>query len=297
VSSGQGQAERALGDQTEALEIFTALREPWWRARALRAVGMNLRDKGNIDDSQRYLIEAIETFESAGDQWWQSRTQRNLAELRLAQRRYEEARELLEDALRVFQDSGNRYSEAQTLRVLGEVLGAEARSLGASGDHVAAEAKYGLAAPTLERAAEAFRFRHEQWEEARCLRAAGEVGDPRNGLRELIFVRQAKDMLEALGDTWGVARTTVSVGLAFGRLGRHEEAAESVRQAMAAFDEMGDRWWQARARRSLAEVLIEAGRYAEAREPAEQALDIYRSLGNAAGESRARDVLARATAG
>ncbi|XVQ09195.1 ATP-binding protein [Spirillospora sp. CA-255316] len=295
VMSGQGQAERALADQTEALEIFTGLRETWWRARALRAVGMNLRGAGNIDEGQRYLLEAIETFQREGDQWWHARTQRNLAELRLAQRRSEEARQLLEEALAVFRRNGNRYSEAQTLRVLGEVLAAEGRALYAAGERAAAETKFSLAAPALERAAEAFRFRREQWEEARCLRAAGEVGDPRNGLRELIFVRQAKEMLEGLGDTWGVARTRVSEGRAYGRLDRHDEAADSVRQAIEAFDELGDRWWQARSRRSLAEVLIGAGRHEEAREPAAQALEMYRSLGNTAGESRARDVLARAS--
>ncbi|MFF5260315.1 tetratricopeptide repeat protein [Actinomadura viridis] len=295
VSVAQGQPERALADQTEALEIFTGLREGWWRARALRAVGMSLRDAGNIDESQRYLLEAIEAFEHEGDRWWHARAQRNLAELRLAQRRPQEARELLEDALEVLRRNGHRYSEAQTLRALGEVLAAEARALHAAGDLHAAEVKFSLAAPTLERAAEVFRFRHEQWEEARCLRAAGEVGDPRNGLRELIFVRQAKEMLENLGDSWGVARTRVSEGRAFGRLERHDEAAASVRRAIAAFDDLGDRWWQARSRRALAEVLIEAGRGGEARGPAAEALEIYRSLGNAAGESLARDVLARAS--
>ncbi|MFC5751054.1 ATP-binding protein [Actinomadura rugatobispora] len=295
VMSGRGQSERALADQTEALEIFTGLRETWWRARALRAVGMSLRDAGNIDEGQRYLLEAIETFQREGDPWWQARTQRNLAELRLAQRRSEEARQLLEEALDVFHRNGNRYSEAQTLRALGEVLATEGRALYAAGDHAAAETRFSLAAPALERAAEAFRFRREQWEEARCLRAAGEVGDPRNGLRELIFVRQAKEMLEGLGDTWGVARTRVSEGRAYGRLDRHDEAADSVRQAIEVFDELGDRWWQARSRRSLAEVLIGAGRNEEAREPAAQALEMYRSLGNTAGESRARDVLARAS--
>lgn len=295
VEGGQGNVERARGDAYAALDLFTGLRETWWRARALRAVGMSLRDEGNIDEGQRYLIEAIEAFEREGDGWWRARTQRNLAEVRLAQRRYAEARELLEEGLEVFQRNGNRYSEAQTLRALGEVLAAEARSLRASGAHAEAETKYSLAAPVLERAAETFRLRDEQWEEARCLRAAGEVGDPRNGLRELTFVRHAERVLEGLGDTWGVARTRISEGRALGRLGRHAEAAEALGQAVEAFDELGDRWWQARARRTLAEVLLDAGRREQAREPAREALELYRRLGNTAGESRARRVLAHAS--
>ncbi|WP_433247173.1 ATP-binding protein [Actinomadura nitritigenes] len=293
VRGNQGQIDLAQEDAAEALRIFTGNREMWWRARALRSTGMCLRDAGNLDEGQRYLTEAIDAFEAEGDAWWQARTRRNLAELRLAQRRYEEARELLESALAVFQRSGNRYSEAQTLRALGEVLASEARALRGSGDDAAAEVKYSLAAPALERAAEAFRLRGEQWEEARCLRAAGEVGDPRNGLRELAFVRTAERVLADLGDTWGVARTRVSEAGALARLGRYGEAADTVRRAVAEFDGLGDRWWQARGRRTLAEILLDAGDRAAARRPAREALDLYRSLGNAAGEERARAVLAR----
>ncbi|MFB9840726.1 hypothetical protein, partial [Actinoallomurus acaciae] len=67
---------------------------------------------------------------------------------------------------------------------MGEVSAAEAGDLRARGDGLAADAAFNRAAQVLERAAEMFRLRHEQWEEARCLRAAGEVGDPKNGLRE-----------------------------------------------------------------------------------------------------------------
>jgi hypothetical protein len=132
-----------------------------------------------------------------------------------------QARELLEAALDVFQKHGNRYSEAQTLRLRGEVLAAEARESLRQGDRTTAERTYTRASLTLEHAAERFRLRHEDWEEARCLRAAGDVGDPRNGLRELVFVRNAKGMLEGLGDTWGVARTLLSEGAALARLGRN----------------------------------------------------------------------------
>jgi tetratricopeptide (TPR) repeat protein len=293
VLGGQGQIGRARADAREALEIFEGLRERWWAARAMRTVGMTLRDEGNLDEGQRHLLDAIAAFRDVGDQWWHARTQRNLGELRLAQRRYEEARELLEQAVDVFHRNGNDYSESQTLRALGEVLAAEGRDLRRRGDPRVADAKHTLAAASLERAAESFRVRGEQWEEARCLRAAGEVGDPRNGLRELAFVRRAESMLEGLGDSWGVARTQLSEGRALGRLGRDADAVGALRGAVESFRGLGDRWWEARSLRTLAEVLLDAGRAAEAREPAEQALDIYRSLGNEAGVNRARDVLAR----
>ena len=293
VAGGLGQIDVALDDARKAHELFQRLREPWWAARATRSVGMTLRSAGNLDDGQQYLIEAVEVFTAEGDHWWRARTQRNLAELRLSQGRQEEARGLLEMALGVFRAEANTYSEAQTLRVLGEVLASEARELLSSGDHQAAERRYNMAAPALERAAETFRLRHEQWEQARCLRAAGEVGDPKNGLRELYFVRQAKDMLEGLGDSWGVARTLQSEGTALNRLGRTTEAVGVLKQAAESFSDLGDRWLEARCLRTLAEVLVDAGRHAEAREPASHALKIYQRLGNQVGESRARAVLDR----
>jgi len=235
----------------------------------------------------------IASFETAGDRWWQARTQRNLAELRLRQYRYEEARNLLEQAQQVFHGAGNRYSEAQTLRVQGEVLSSEGRDLLRSGDLQGAQKRFGLAAPALERAAETFRERREYWEQARCLRAAGEVGDPSNGLGELVRARGAKEILEALGDTWGVARTLVSEGLALSRLARVGEAAATLQEAADAFEALDDRWLQARSLRTLAEILLDAGRTADARNPAEQAVEIYSSLGNEAGEQRARRALDR----
>jgi tetratricopeptide (TPR) repeat protein len=293
VVGGQGQIEASSADAVHALQIFDELRERWWAARAMRTIGMNLRAAGNVDEAQRYLTDAIEAFRAEDDRWWRARTQRNLADVRQSQGRYEEARELLEEALAVFQQNGNRYSEAQTLRVLGEVLAAEAREVLRAGDRSAAERMYSRAALTLEHAAERFRLRGERWEEARCLRSAGDVGDPRTGLRELVFVRKAKGMLEGLGDSWGVARTLLSEGAALARLDRYDEAVDTLRQAFEEFRELDDRWWQARSLRTLAEVLMDADRYAEAREPAEQALEIYRSLGNAVGEGRAQAVLAR----
>ncbi|REF00177.1 ATP-binding protein [Thermomonospora umbrina] len=294
VLGGQGQNQDAKADALEALELFEGLREGWWAARAQRAVGMTLRTAGNLDAAQEHLQRAVEAFREEGDQWWHARTQRNLGELRLAQRRHAEARELLEEALEVFRRNGNNYSHAQTLRALGEVLAAEARDLGSRGRAEEAERRFTQAAAVLERAAEAFRLRHEQWEEARCLRAAGDVGDPRNGLRELTFVVRAEEMLSGLGDTWGMARTRLSVGRALDRLGRLEEAVHAIELAIDAFRGLEDRWWEARSLRTLAEVLVAAGRLGDARGPADRALEIYRSLGNASGVARARAVLDRA---
>ncbi|WP_344743989.1 tetratricopeptide repeat protein [Streptosporangium vulgare] len=259
VSGGQGGHRSAMTDAERALEIFTDLGETWWAARAMRAVGMALFNDGHLDRGQGHLIGAITAFKGEDDRWWVARTQRNLAELRLAQRRPEEARELLEDALAVFERDRNRYSEAQTLRAYGEVLGATARGLHAAGDVRAAGEDFARAGFSLDRAAEMFRLRGELWEEARCLRAAGEVGNPANALRELTYVRRATEMLTALGDSWGVARSELSAGRAHGRLGRTREAQESLLAAVRDFEELGDRWWMARSLRYLGEAHLEAG--------------------------------------
>ncbi|MDP9841058.1 tetratricopeptide (TPR) repeat protein [Streptosporangium lutulentum] len=294
VMGAQGGHRSAAADSERALEIFTDLGESWWAARAKRTVGMTLFSDGNLDRGQNYLIDAIAGFKGEEDRWWAARTQRNLAELRLAQHKPREARELLEEALEVFQDDRNRYSEAQTLRAYGEVLGATARVLHADGDSRAAEEDFTRAGFSLDRAAEMFRLRGELWEEARCLRAAGEVGNPANGLSELVYVRRAAEMLAALGDSWGVARAELSAGRAHGRLGRTREAQESLRQAVRHFEELGDRWWMARCLRYLGETHLEAGDPQAALTSLRQAHDIYRSLGNQAGVERTLKLLRRA---
>ncbi|MGW0590412.1 tetratricopeptide repeat protein [Streptosporangium sp. NPDC002607] len=294
VAGGQGGHHSAAADAERALEIFTDLGESWWAARAMRTVGMTLFNNGNLDRGQGYLIGAVTAFKGEEDRWWTARTRRNLAELRLAQRRPEEARELLEEALEVFERDRNRYSEAQTLRAYGEVLGVTARGSHAAGDSRAAEEAFARAGFSLDRAAEMFRLRGELWEEARCLRAAGEVGNPANALRELTYVRRATEMLTALGDSWGVARAELSAGRAHGRLGRTREAQESLLRAVRDFEELGDRWWMARSLRYLGEAYLEAGERQAAVDALRQAQDIYRSLGNQAGMGRTLELLRRA---
>lgn len=294
VVGGLGGHESGRGDAESALRLFTALGESWWAARAMRTIGMTLFSDGHLDRAQGYLTDAIAAFGSEEDVWWMARTQRNLAELRLAERRPEEARDLLEDALEVFERENNRYSEAQTLRAYGEVLAAQARGLRRDGDLRAAEAGFAKAGFNLDRAAEMFRQRGELWEEARCLRAAGEVGDPSNGLRELAFVRRAEEILAALGDSWGVARTALSAGRALTRLGRFDEAESELARAKHAFEELGDRWWMALSLRYLGESHLDARDISSAVPPLQQAKELYRSLGNEAGMRRTLELLRRA---
>ncbi|MGP4098199.1 ATP-binding protein [Nonomuraea sp. KM90] len=295
VHGGLGVRGRALDEAERALEICTELGESWWAARAMRTIGMTLFSDGHLDRAQDFLIGAITAFKGEDDPWWMARTQRNLAEMRMAERRPEEARELLEDALEIFKRAGNRYSEAQTLRVYGEVLAAQARGEYRAGDHRPAANLFARAGFSLDRASEMFRQRGELWEEARCLRAAGEVGDPANGLRELDYVRRAEEILVALGDSWGVARNAVSAGRALARLGRIEESDRELRRAMQAFAELEDRWWMAMSLRYLGEAHLDAGGHEAAVEPLEQAREIYRSLGNEAGMRRTLELLRRAT--
>ncbi|MFI6386165.1 ATP-binding protein [Nonomuraea sp. NPDC050540] len=284
----------STADAETALEIFTELGEAWWSARCRRTIGMILYTGGNLDRAQDYLLEAIAGFRDVDDLWWMARTQRNLAELRLAERRTAEARELLEDALEVFEREGNRYSEAQTLRVYGEALAAQARGLRREGEAKAAAEHFTRAGLSLDRATEMFKQRGELWEVARCLRSAGEVGNPANGLVELDHVRESGDILAALGDSWGVARSAQSAGRVLGRMGRVREAQDELRRAYAAFEELGERWRMAQCLRYLGEAHLDAAEREAAVEPLERAREIYRSLGNEAGTRRTLELLRRA---
>ncbi|WP_344975637.1 tetratricopeptide repeat protein [Streptosporangium fragile] len=280
VVGGQGSHRSARADAERALEVFTDLGESWWAARAMRTIGMTLSSDGELDRGVSYLIDAVAAFKAEDDRWWTARTQRNLAELRLAEGRPEEARELLEESLEVFKRDRNRYSEAQTLRAYGEVLGATARELHEKDHTRAAVEVFTRAGFSLDRAAELFRTRGELWEEARCLRAAGEVGNPANGIRELAHVHMATEILTALGDAWGVARSELSAGRAYGRLGRAREAQESLRRAVHAFEDLGDRWWMARSLEHLGEAYRTAGDERAAAAALRQAEEIRRGLGD-----------------
>lgn len=291
VHGGLGVRGQAQAEAERALELFTELEEPWWAARAQRAIGMTLFSDGHLDRAQGYLVKAIDGFRAEEDLWWMARTQRNLAELCLVEQRPEKARALLEDALETFKRDGNRYSEAQTLRVYGEVLAAQARDERDAGEHRRSADLFARAGISLDRATEMFRQRGELWEEARCLRAAGEVGDPENGQGELDYIRRAEDILAALGDAWGVARTAVSAGRTLAGLDRVEEAERELRRAVAEFEELGDRWWMALSLRYLGEAHLDANEPAAAVEPLEQARDIYRSLGDEAGLRRTLKLL------
>lgn len=296
AAGNYGNAAHARADAERALEIFNRLGETWWAARAMRTIGMTYFNAGDLDQGQTHLLEAIAAFHALDDPWWRARTQRNLAELRLAQHEHDSARKLVEQALAVFQRNGNRYSEAQTQRVLGEVLAAEARALRERGEDREANARFALAESALQSAIQAFHDRQETWEEARALRAAGSVGNPANLLQEHRHVQHAKEMLERLGDSWGVARSEYAEGHALHRRGRLPAAIDALRRVADRFAELGDRWWQARSLRTLAAFLLEAGRAAEARDTAAKALEIYTGIGNAGGIARTREVLDRAEA-
>jgi tetratricopeptide (TPR) repeat protein len=291
VRGGQGDNAAARIDAERALALFSELGEAWWAARAMRTIGMARFNDGHLDEAEERLGGAIAAFRAAGDRWWTARTQRNLAELLLAKRRPDLARDILEEALAVFQREGNRYSEAQTLRAYGEVLSAGARERLAQGDARGAMDGFAKAGFSLHWAAEMFRRRGEQWEEARCLRAAGEVGDPDNGLAELEHVRRAEEILSALGDSWGVARTELSTGRALARLRRYAEADAALSRATRMFEDLGDRWWVARSLRRLGQTRLEGGDCRGALPPLRRALGISRSLGNDSGVARTLELL------
>lgn len=294
VVGGLGGHESGRVDAEQALEIFNELGETWWAARAMRTIGMSLLSDGHVDRAQVHLNDAITAFRAEEDFWWMARTQRNLAELRLAERRHDESRELLEEALEVFESERNRYSEAQTLRAHGEVLAAQARERLREGEHRAAQDLFTRAGLTLDRAIEMFKTRGELWEMARCLRAAGEVGNPNNLLTEQDFVREAEEILTRLGDSWGVARCALSAGRGLGRRRKFADALEQLWRAVHSFEELDDHWWMARCLRYVGETHLDAGDKSAAIPPLRQAAEIYRSLGNEEGMRRILELLRRA---
>jgi hypothetical protein len=125
VASGHGDHDTGYERALTALYILEQLEsaDPRWRARAHRAVGVNLYRRGDLDDGRAEIEEAVRIFSGHGDRWWQVRALCNLAEVDRFQGYQERAYEALtraQDLLVGSQDSQEQWARVRLQK--GEVL-------------------------------------------------------------------------------------------------------------------------------------------------------------------------------
>ncbi|MDT0327557.1 NB-ARC domain-containing protein [Nocardiopsis lambiniae] len=97
--------------------------DPRWRARAHRAVGVNLYRRGDLDDGRAEIDEAVRIFTAHRDVWWLVRSLCNLAEVYRFQGHQEEAHRQLSLAREELERSGEAPDQWPRVWLrLGEVL-------------------------------------------------------------------------------------------------------------------------------------------------------------------------------
>ncbi|MEN3612403.1 BTAD domain-containing putative transcriptional regulator [Plantactinospora sp. ZYX-F-223] len=90
-----------------------------------------------------------------------------------------------------------------------------------------------------------------------------------------------------LGDRPDQAYALRYLGIAYLRLGRHDDSHSHLRQALALFAELDDPVGQAQVQHNLALVAEQQSRYRDSLRHAEQALELFRTAGHRIGQARA----------
>jgi DNA-binding SARP family transcriptional activator/tetratricopeptide (TPR) repeat protein len=97
----------------------------------------------------------------------------------------------------------------------------------------------------------------------------------------------AVDAARRLGDRTAQARAHRSLGLAYGRLSRYEDAHTELRCALELFRQLGASEAQAHTHRSIAATFERQERYTETQAHNRDALELYRTIGHQFGQARA----------
>ncbi|RNL85547.1 hypothetical protein EFW17_08715 [Halostreptopolyspora alba] len=341
-AGSRGDYDRGVTLAEAARDAFVAQgAHPRWRARSLRALGGNLQRRGDLDDARRELEHAESIFARYEETWWQARTRCNLAEVDTHVGTYAEAQRLLEQARDAFDAAGDPDHGQHTRILLAEVLNRRGHDLEAWSllQHVRTRA--------LEESKEGY--------VARCLRAMGaldsdtlerqylllaqkEEGSTDVGSRlpgstawrkararrrswshrsRVAMLHEAIELLDRMGDVWGVHWTRLTLGLTLIRDGYFTKGARELDRATEGFAELADRLWRARSHRIIAERLLAAAvehvtgssepvpagigvstpsfkyRIDTAYAHARSAVDAYAEIGDRSGQIRAQLLLAR----
>ncbi|WP_020480239.1 tetratricopeptide repeat protein [Nocardiopsis halotolerans] len=265
VASGHGDHDTGYERALTALYVLEQLEsaDPRWRARAHRAIGVNLYRRGDLDEGRAEIEEAVRIFSDHDDRWWRVRSLCNLAEVDRFQGHWERAHALLTHAQGLLvgsQDSPEQWARVQWQK--GEVLRLRGFALNAwfvlddererlpptpNGDWYRARYLRSLGQlPTT-------RLNREAWECELLLSPARERDRRRLTARDPDWPRKQRDRVAALfadGDQ-GYADRCAEIRPAHGLLRRRERLRESwrdadqiarLREAERVFVEIGDDW-------------------------------------------------------
>ncbi|MGW7524933.1 BTAD domain-containing putative transcriptional regulator [Streptomyces sp. NPDC054783] len=113
----------------------------------------------------------------------------------------------------------------------------------------------------------------------------------------VVLARQGTDIYQQLGHTLRGANGRYAFGLALGKSGRHDSAAEQLEEALRVFRDSRQRLWEGMTLCRLAEVDLDARRPSQAASNAEMALTVLRGIGGEWRRGHVLTVLGRALNG
>jgi tetratricopeptide (TPR) repeat protein len=262
-----GRTKIAADEHELALEEARGAGLPGHEATALRLLGLDYAELGQLEEARGLFVSALDSMERLGDRSGAALTLRTLGITHVQQGRPEEACALFEKALALHREDRNRSEEAVALS--------------------------NLAAATVDtgRVDEAMRY----YEEALKLhREAGSrrseaiaMGNFANLLINQGRLDEARPLLDEtlrikreVGDRRGEGITLGNLALLVETCGQLEEARAFYEAGLAIQREIGDRLSEGDALTNLGILTGEMGDGVEARRLLREALEIHRDVGN-----------------
>ena len=218
VRRQQGHLDDARDAVHESLAISRTIGAHHEEASALNTLGLVHRDAGRYDDASAALAASLDITRQSADSRLESLARTSLAGVQVRQGRFADAAASLERALDITERTGHHRGTVEALLTLAELCGAE-------GDHERA-LQHATAAMTLARPA-GYALASAQ---AHSRLAAACLG--MDHLTECVeHCRRALDTQRRAGQRLAHARTLLTVGHAFQRLGKPDLAEAQWRRA------------------------------------------------------------------
>ena len=197
-------------------------------AAALTALGIALRNMGQVEEAIAAHQDAAAIFRETGERHREGVTLNNLGVPLQDLGRLEEAIAAHQDAAAIFREIDDRHNQGRALGNLGVVL----RKAGRLEEAIAAH----------QDAAAIFREIGDRRSEGMLLNNLGTVLHGQERFEEAITARKdAAAIAREIGDRYGEGLTLGNLGVTLREVGRLEEAITAHQDAAAIFREIGDR--------------------------------------------------------
>jgi predicted ATPase len=222
-------AKSATTPYTEALGLWRKLGDGWGVAFALRGLGAEEWNQGNLERATVYLDESLALFSELGDEWGVALAMFNLGWVAFNRDDTARAETLWEEGLGLFRQSGDRWGTAVTLSSFGYI----ARLKG----------DYARAGSLSRESLALFRELGDKAGIATSLNRLANVALRRSEYREATALLEESLALEReRGDRWGLVTTLNLLGLVACYQGDYSRAEVRIEESLAIGREIDDEY-------------------------------------------------------